>query len=105
MMPMHWATRIFSKDGWYDVQDQFEATYEAAGRPVDMMLVYREMPDFRMHLFVGMPDMPRLEAFAGFEAVEQLEPPARPKLLMGDPDEFALLFTARGGRGSRAGSA
>ena len=44
---MIWATRTFSENGWYHVQDQFEEQYDAAGEPAGMMLVCVDTPDFK----------------------------------------------------------
>jgi hypothetical protein len=89
---MHWATRIFPPNGWHHVQDQFEEEYERAGCPPDMMLVYVELPDFRMQIYVGLPGSERLEAFAEFDPCPQPPPSGRPKLLMGDLEEHNRLF-------------
>ena len=92
---MFWATRTFSKDGWYYVQDQFEEEFEAAEGPPDTMLVYVELPDFRMQLFVGMPEPHLLELYSGFERCSRPAASNRPKLLMGDPARFDELFNPR----------
>lgn len=99
---MHWATRAFSPDGWYHVQDQFEEEYEAAGSPPGMLLVYSEMPDFRMRIFVAMPEPSLLDLYSGFERCPRPEPSLRPKLLMGDNAEFDQLFNMRRARLDRA---
>ena len=90
---MHWATRTFSGDGWFYVQDQFEVEWERAGSPSDMMLVYIELPDFSMQLFVGVPDLGELLRYRGFEPCSPPASSARPKLLMGDVKEHNLLFS------------
>jgi hypothetical protein len=53
---MIWATRTFSENGWYHVQDQFEEQYDAAGEPIGMMLVCVDTPDFKTRIYVGLPD-------------------------------------------------
>jgi hypothetical protein len=89
---MQWATRTFPPDGWHHVQDQFEEEYEGAGCPPDMMLVYVELPDFRMQIYVGLPSPERLEAYVEFDPCPQPPSSRRPKLLMGDLEEHARLF-------------
>ena len=92
---MRWATRTFSGDGWLYVQDQFEVEWERAGSPPDMMLVYIELPDFSMQLFVGLPDPGELLRYRGFEPCPQPAPSQRPKLLMGDLKEHERLVEHR----------
>jgi hypothetical protein len=57
-----------------------------------MMLVYVELPDFRMEIYVGMPSPERLEAHAGFHPCPKPPASRRPKLLMGDLEEHDRLF-------------
>jgi hypothetical protein len=92
---MHWATRTFSGDSWFYVQDQFEVEWDRAGSPSDMMLVFVELPDFSMQLFVGLPDPGELLRYRGFEPCSPPTSTKRPKLLMGDPKEHASLFERR----------
>lgn len=92
---MHWASRVFAADGWYYVQDQFELEWEMAGSPSDMMLVYVELPDFSMQLFVGVPDPGVLLRYRGFEPCSAPAASKRPKLLMGDLNEHGRLFERR----------
>ncbi len=99
---MHWATRTFPPNGWHPVQDQFEEEYEQAGCPPDMMLVYVELPDFRMEIYVGMPRPERLEVYAGFDPCAQPPPSRRPKLLMGDLEEHDRRFEPRHARFRRS---
>jgi hypothetical protein len=92
---MHWATRTFSVDGWYYVQDQFEAEWEASGSPSDMMLVYVQLPDHSMQLFVGLPDAGELLRYRGFDHCPLPPSSSQPKLLMGDLKEHEFLFRRR----------
>ena len=92
---MHWATRAFSGDSWLYVQDQFEVEWERAGSPSDMMLVFVELPDFSMQLFVGLPDSGELLRYRCFEPCSPPAPSQGPKLLMGDLEEHSRLFERR----------
>jgi hypothetical protein len=92
---MHWATRTFPADGWYYVQDQFEIEWEMAGSPSDMMLVYFDLPDFRLQLFVGLPDPGEILRYRGFEPCSEPATSKKPKLLMGDLKEHARMFERR----------
>ncbi len=76
----------------YYVQDQFEIEWEAAGSFSDMMLVYVELPNLTMQLFVGMPEAGQLSRYRGFEPCLQPMPSQKPKLLMGDLKQHDRLF-------------
>jgi hypothetical protein len=89
---MFWASRTFAPERWYDAQDRFEEQWAEAGEPADMMLVYAEMPDFQMRLFMGLPEPQLLQAHAGFDPLVESDLPKRPKLLMGDADAFRRQF-------------
>ncbi len=91
---MIWASRTFTRDGWFHVQDQFEAAYDEAGEPVDWMLCRVEAPA-RTTIFVGLPDAAMLEAYEGFRACPQPGGMVRPLLLMGDMRAFDDLFNRR----------
>jgi hypothetical protein len=62
------------------------------GLPSDMMLVYVELPDFSMQLFLSVPDPDELLRYRGFEPCPQPSPSRRPKLLMGDLQAHALFL-------------
>lgn len=89
---MFWAARTFVDNAWFEVQDRFEEEWDQARQPADMMLVYSETPDFQTRLFVGLPEGRPVDDYPGFEHIEQTELPRRPKLLMGDVDEFRSRF-------------
>ena len=53
---MIWATKAFPKQGWYHVQDRFEAEFETRGDPNDMMFLFADRSDYGTDIFVGLPD-------------------------------------------------
>jgi hypothetical protein len=57
-----------------------------------MMLVYANTPDFQTRVLIEAPDPTFFAAHPGFEPVGEPELPRRPKLLMGDADEFSRQF-------------
>jgi hypothetical protein len=63
-----------------------------AGEPADMMLVFAETPDFLTRVFIGLPDPELIAKHPGFQPVAENDPPKRPKLLMGNVDEFKRQF-------------
>jgi hypothetical protein len=89
---MFWASRTFAPDTWFEAQDRFEEQWTEAGEPANMMLVYAETPDFQIHVLIGLPDATLIAAHPGFQQVGEPELPKRPKLLMGDVDEFTRQF-------------
>jgi len=95
---MFWSSRNFAHDAWYETQDRFEEQWAEAGEPPDMMLVYTETPDFQTRLLIGLPDPELIAAHPGFQPVGEKDLPKRPKLLMGDVDEFRRQFPMTGMR-------
>ena len=89
---MLWASRTFAPDGWYEAQDRFEEQWSEAGEPGDMMLVYAETPDFQTQVLIGLPTAELMAAHPGFQLIDEADLPKRPKLLMGDADEFRRQF-------------
>jgi hypothetical protein len=89
---MFWASRTFAADTWFEAQDRFEEQWAEAGEPADMMLVYAETPDFQTRVLIGLPDPKLLAAYPGFQPLEERVLPKRPKLLMGDAEEFRKQF-------------
>ena len=89
---MFWASRTFAPDGWYDAQDRFEEQWAEAGEPSDMLLVYAETPDFQTQVLIGLPTAELMAAHPGFQPMDETVLPKRPKLLMGDSDEFRRRF-------------
>ena len=89
---MFWASRTFAPNAWYEAQDRFEEQWAEAGEPPDMMLVYADTPDFQTRVLIGAPDPLLFAAHPGFEPVGEPDLPKRPKLLMGDADEFRRQF-------------
>jgi hypothetical protein len=85
---MIWAARLFSRDGWYILRDQFEEAYEAAGAPNDMMLAYADTPSFDTVLFIGVPDTTDLSPDEDFEVIDERTLPRNIRLLFGDETLF-----------------
>jgi hypothetical protein len=89
---MYWASRTFAPDTWFEAQDRFEEQWEKAGERPDMMLVYAETPDFQVRVFIGLPEANLIAVYPGFHPVGEPDLPKRPKLLMGDVEEFRRHF-------------
>jgi hypothetical protein len=89
---MYWASRTFAPGAWFEAQDRFEELWADAGEPADMMLTYVDTPDFQVRIFVGLPAPADSVAFPEFQPVQEPDLPKRPKLLMGDVDEFKRRF-------------
>ena len=91
---MFWASRTFSRDGWYPIQDQFEEDYDAAGMPADRMLC-RVETTHGTTIYVGMPEPGLLDAYTGLDRCPQPGGTVRPLLLMGDQRAFDDIFHRR----------
>jgi hypothetical protein len=89
---MFWVSRTFAPDARYEAQDRFEEQWTEAGEPPDMMLVFSETPDFQTRVLIGLPDPALIARHPGFQPLEVADLPKRPKLLMGDVDEFRRQF-------------
>ena len=89
---MIWATRTFSENGWYHVQDQFEEQYDAAGEPIGMMLVCVDTPDFKTRIYIGLPEPSLLASYDGFTLVAESDLPRYGHLLFGNETAFEARF-------------
>jgi hypothetical protein len=92
---MIWATRTFTENGWYHVQDQFEEQYDAAGEPAGMMLVCVDTPDFKTRIYRGVPDPSLLASYDGLTPVAESELPRSGHLLFGSEAAFEAYFRWR----------
>ena len=91
---MIWASRTFPRDGWYDVQAQFEDGYDAADCPVDRLLCRTESHG-RTTIYVGVTDPGLLDAYEGFNRCPEPGGMVKPLLLMGSEQTFDNLFHRR----------
>jgi hypothetical protein len=87
-----WATKAFPKQGWYHVQDRFEAEFETRGDPNDMMFLFADRSDYGTDIFVGLPDESGLPSYPGFRPIAESDLPSRVRLLWGDVHEFERRF-------------